>query len=210
MRLLVAEDDFTTRSLLQATLSRWGYRVEMACDGEEAWDALSRDDPPKLVLVDWMMPGLDGIEVCRRVRSRETTEPPYLILLTARGRKGDIVAGLSAGANDYVCKPYDQEELQARLAVGRRILELQAAHARRVAELQEAMVHIKRLQGLLPICMYCHRIRADQATWRRLEEYISAHSEAKFSHGLCPDCLKAHYPELAPAAGAEECVLPPC
>jgi phosphoserine phosphatase RsbU/P len=196
MKLVLAEDDPTTRSVLMATLKRWGYQVQAACDGLEAWEALRQDHAPKLGLVDWMMPGLDGLEVCRKVRAQLTVEAPYLILLTARGQKGDIVEGLRAGANDYVCKPYDNEELQARLEVGKRMVELQSALAGRVAELQHALAHIKRLQGILPICMHCHRIRTDQASWERVENYISEHSEAQFSHGLCPECREQYYPAI--------------
>lgn len=204
MRILIAEDDFTTRTMLQAVLGRWGYEVEAVADGLAAWAALGRPDAPRLALLDWTMPGLDGVEVCRRVRALALTEPPYLILLTARTQKGDIVAGLEAGANDYIAKPYDTGELQARLAVGARMLELQAALAQRVAErdilileLKAAMAEVKTLTGIIPICAGCKQIRDDQGFWNQVEAYIQTHSLAKFSHGLCPDCLVRLYPEVA-------------
>ena len=130
MKVLVAEDDVTSRSILQAVMGKWGYDVVTAQDGEVAWEILQRPDAPQMALLDWMMPGLDGVELCRRVRAQETDEPPYLIILTARGEKPDIVAGLKAGADDYIAKPYNSEELQARLGVGMRVLELQD-HLRR-------------------------------------------------------------------------------
>jgi DNA-binding response OmpR family regulator len=204
MRILIAEDDFTTRTMLQAVLGRWGYEVEAVADGLAAWAALGRPDAPRLALLDWTMPGLDGVEVCRRVRALALTEPPYLILLTARTQKGDIVAGLEAGANDYIAKPYDTGELQARLAVGARMLELQAALAQRVTErdvlileLKAAMAEVKTLTGIIPICAGCKQIRDDQGFWNQVEAYIQTHSLAKFSHGLCPDCLVRLYPEVA-------------
>jgi len=123
LRVLIAEDDPVSRSLLRRVLSKWGYEVLATSDGQEAWQELQRGDAPALAILDWMMPGLDGVEVCRRVRELDSPNPPYIILLTARGGKGDIVAGLDAGANDYVGKPYDSEELRARLEVGRRFVE---------------------------------------------------------------------------------------
>jgi DNA-binding response OmpR family regulator len=109
------------------------------------------------------------------------------------GEKEDVVEGLEAGANDYIRKPFDRPELRARVRVGERVLELEAALAERIRALQDALAHVKTLQGLLPICMHCHRIRNDQQTWERLEKYISEHTEAEFTHGLCPECMKKHY-----------------
>ncbi len=126
MKVLIAEDDRTSRKLLAAMVAKWGYDPLVAEDGGEAWNALQQPDHPRLVLLDWNMPVLDGLDVCRRLRAVESTDPPYVILLTGRTEKGDIVHGLEAGANDYVAKPYDHEELQARLQVGRRTLTLQA------------------------------------------------------------------------------------
>ena len=124
MRVLIAEDDRASRSLLERVLLKWGYDVAVTCDGEEAWRTLQQEDAPSLVVLDWMMPGLDGPEVCRRVRKLDAPNPPYLILLTGRDGKSDIVAGLEAGANDYLGKPFDKDELHARLEVGRRFTEL--------------------------------------------------------------------------------------
>ena len=201
MKLLVAEDDLTTRTMLQAVLTRWGYEAETAADGHAAWAALNRPDAPRLALLDWTMPGLDGVEVCRRIRALAAVDPPYIILLTARTQKGDVVVGLQAGANDYIAKPYDTGELQARLAVGSRMVELQAALARRVTErdeliiqLKAALAEVKTLSGILPICARCKKIRDDKGFWNQVEAYIQSHSPAKFSHGLCPECMARLYP----------------
>ncbi len=125
MRVLIAEDDNISRRMLEAFLVKWGYEVLVATEGEEAWRILQRNDAPRLAVLDWMMPGKDGIEICRSLRQRKGRAYTYIILLTARGRKEDIVEGLEAGADDYVTKPFDPFELRARLRAGRRIVELQ-------------------------------------------------------------------------------------
>jgi DNA-binding response OmpR family regulator len=190
MKVLVAEDNLTSRRMMEAILVRWGYEVVSVANGKEAWDILQAPDAPKIALLDWMMPELHGVEVCRRVRDLNQSEPTHIIILTARGMKNDVVKGLEAGANDFVPKPFDSEELRARIQVGKRLVELQSALADRIRELQEALSHVKTLQGLLPICMNCHKIRDDQETWHRLETYVEEHSEAELSFKLCPECLQ--------------------
>ena len=190
MKVLIAEDDAVSRRVLAATLDRSGYEVVAVPDGAEAWAALQREDAPHLAILDWMMPEMDGVEVCRRVRALSAAAPPYLILLTAKSEKADIVTGLDAGASDYLTKPFDRAELRARVQVGARVVELQdklAAHAR---ELEVALSQVKQLQGLLPICSYCKNIRDEQNYWHRVESYISGHAEVEFSHGICPACYK--------------------
>jgi DNA-binding response OmpR family regulator len=195
MRVLAAEDDLTSRLVLEAGLRQWGYDVISACDGNEAWTVLQAENAPKLAVLDWLMPGMDGVEVCRRIRERDAESPIYIILLTTLGRKQDIVAGLKSAADDYVTKPFDNDELRARIQVGQRVVELRDTLARRVEELQAAISHIRTLQGILPICMHCHKIRDDQQSWQRLELYIQEHSDAQFSHSLCPECLEKYYPK---------------
>lgn len=124
MRILIAEDDPVSRRVLEASLQKWGYDVIVTCDGIEAWQALQPKDAPMLVILDWMMPGMDGITICRKIREMPKTQPTYIILLTAMGQKDCIVEGLKAGADDYVIKPFDPEELHARVRVGERIVEL--------------------------------------------------------------------------------------
>ena len=188
MNILIAEDDVVSRRLLEATLARWGYHVVVTCDGMEAWNVLQGENTPLLAILDWMMPGLDGLEVCRKVRSLQRSIPPYLLILTAKGRQEDIITGLQAGANDYVTKPFNREELRARVQVGRRVVELQQSLADRVRALEDALAKVKLLQGLLPICSYCKKIRNDQNYWQQVETYIAEHSEAQFSHSICPEC----------------------
>jgi two-component system cell cycle response regulator len=148
VKVLVAEDDLVSRTLLGRVLSGWGYEVTMTCDGAEAWEVLRGPDAPKLAVLDWMMPELDGPEVCRRVRAMDVPNPPYIILLTARDGKSDIVAGLEAGADDYLGKPFDREELHARLDVGRRFIELNAKLLESQREL-EVLARTDTLTGTL-------------------------------------------------------------
>jgi len=122
-----------------AVLKKQGNEVEATVNGAEAWEAMQQSDAPRMAILDWMMPEMDGIEVCRRIRARETDQPPYIIMLTAKSEKADIVAGLEAGADDYLAKPFDPRELHARVDVGRRILELQTKlHEANVALAYEA------------------------------------------------------------------------
>lgn len=191
-RILIAEDDTVTRRLLDAFLSRWGFDVLVAPDGYAALGILNREDAPQLVLLDWMMPGVSGVEICRRLRAQDTTPSPFLILLTARDNPDDIVEGLQGGADDYICKPFNEEELKARVRNGLRLLELQSKLRNRVEELEEALARVKVLQGLLPICSYCKKIRKDGDYWQQVETYIAEHSDATFSHGICPHCYDLH------------------
>ena len=203
LRVLIAEDDPVSRLMLKGVLTKWGYEVIATRDGDEAWAAFQAEDAPRLAILDWMMPGMDGVDVCYRVRQIDTPYPFYLILLTALGREEDIVAGFDAGADDYMTKPFSNSELRVRIEAGRRVIELQAALAKRIEELQDALAQVKTLQGILPICMYCHKIRTDQESWERIESYISRHSDALFSHGLCPECLEKYYPEPEEDEGAQ-------
>lgn len=198
MRILIAEDEPISRRILETTLKRWGHEVLVTCDGAAAWGALLSEDAPRLAILDVVMPGLGGIEVCHRVRVTQWRVTPYLILLTARIGKNDVVQGLEAGANDYVAKPFDPEVLRARVNVGLQMLALQESLAQRVSELEEALSQVKQLQGLLPICSYCKSIRDDRNYWQRVESYISRHGGVRFSHGICPDCYeKVVQPQLS-------------
>ena len=197
VQVLIADDEAVCRRILESTLVEGGFEVMIATDGLEAWRVFQSPNPPALAILDWMMPGMDGVELCRRIRQIPTTLPPYLIVLTARSEKEDVVSGLNAGADDYITKPFSRAELRARLQVGVRIIELQGNLAARVAELEDALARVKRLQGLLPICSYCKKIRNDRNYWQQLENYIGERSEAQFSHGICPDCFEKFVrPEL--------------
>jgi CheY-like chemotaxis protein len=151
---------------------------------------------PTLAILDWMMPFMDGPDICRRVRAELPDANMYLLLVTAREGRSDVIAGLDAGADDYIIKPFDPEELRARVAVGTRVLGLQHKLGERVTELEAALSNVKQLRGLLPICSYCKRIRGDNQYWQQVEGYIAAHSDAQFSHGICPTCYAAVSAEI--------------
>jgi CheY-like chemotaxis protein len=188
MRILIADDDDVSRQVLETLLTRHGHEVVAVSDGTEAWEVLRGDDPPRLAVLDWLMEKMDGVEVCQRLRECPKLRNVYLILLTSRGDREHILVGLQAGANDYITKPFDRDELLARIRVGEQMVGLQAELAARVDELEEALARVKQLQGLLPICSYCKSIRDDANYWHQVEAYVTSHSGARFSHGICPTC----------------------
>ena len=190
MRALVADDDRVTARVLQRTLERLGLDVVTVHDGAGAWDLLQRDPTIALCVLDWMMPEADGPDLCRRIRRDQSRAHVYVMLLTARQSREDLIAGLDAGADDYIVKPFDPEELRARVQVGLRVLGLQARLAEQVAELKAALSQVKQLRGLLPICAYCKSIRSDENYWQEVDHYVSEHSGVQFSHGICPKCLE--------------------
>jgi sigma-B regulation protein RsbU (phosphoserine phosphatase) len=196
MRALIADDDRITTAILSSTLQRWDIEAVVANDGGAAWEVLSRPDAPSLSIIDWMMPTVDGLELCRRIRKDATLAHMYVILLTGRDERTDVVAGLEAGADDYIVKPFDPDELRARVHVGLRVLGLQERLADRVTALEQALSRVKRLHGLLPICSYCKRIRGDDQYWQQVDSYISEHTDAEFTHGICPPCSQKLLAEI--------------
>ena len=175
--VLVVDDDPVSSAQLSALAKAAGYFVNVVQNGREAWDALQAARF-RVVISDWYMPELDGIELCRRVRARRNEPYIYFILVTSRGGKQQYLTGMQAGADDFIAKPVDPDELQARLGVAERILGLRK-------ELQQ-------LEGLLPICSYCKRIRNEQDAWETLETYIEARFQTAFTHSICPDCYSKH------------------
>ncbi|HZJ84755.1 MAG TPA: diguanylate cyclase [Syntrophomonadaceae bacterium] len=153
MRILIAEDEPISRILLEDALKKWGYEVIVTKNGEEAWNILQQENSPNLVILDWVMPGIDGIEVCRRVRKKDNKSYVYIILLTARNRQEDIIAGLDAGVDDYIIKPFFDEELKYRLKIGERIIELE----QRILNL----ARIDYLTGLLNRRAFMERLEAE-------------------------------------------------
>jgi phosphoserine phosphatase RsbU/P len=193
MKMLIAEDDPSFQRILQFLLERDGHDVEVVADGEAAaavLQAATAQDGPHMALLDWMMPRMDGIEVCRQVRRAELPIQPYLILITSRDNLHDRILGLDSGADDYLTKPFDHGELRARVRVGLRVTALQQERAERVKLLEEALAQVHHLQGLLPICAYCKKIRDDRNYWQQVEGYIAKHTAARFTHSICPECYE--------------------
>jgi sigma-B regulation protein RsbU (phosphoserine phosphatase) len=201
MQILLADDDAGYRLLVKTALVQWGYQPIVAADGTMAWNLLHSPEAPPIAILDWMMPGYSGLELCRKLRQQ--TKSIYLILLTANREKADIIEGLQTGADDYITKPFDRQELFARLQTGVRIVQLQQNLEKRVTDLENALAQVNHLSGLLPICCYCKNIRDDQNYWQRVEDYVSANTEVRFSHGICPNCYKAVVePQLAQTGSA--------
>lgn len=173
MKILVAEDDPVSRLVLTSILRKLGHEVAEVPDGLEAW-ATFQQTPFAVVVSDWMMPSIDGLELTRRIRAADRVRYTYVILLTALSGRERYLEGMEAGADDFLTKPLDAEELRVRLRVAERILGLQAA--------------VKQLEGLLPICAYCKKIRDEGGSWVRVETYVEQRTEAQFSHGICPEC----------------------
>lgn len=177
MKILTADDDESARKILTKALKALGHEVVETRDGHEAWMEY-RLHHFNLVISDWMMPKMNGIELTRSIRQEERAKYTYVIMLTSLEGKGRYLEGMEAGADDFINKPFDKDTLAARLRVAERILNLQA--------------EVTQLEGLLPICSYCKKIKDDENTWQQMESYISKRTEANFSHGICPDCYEKH------------------
>jgi phosphoserine phosphatase RsbU/P len=180
MKVLIAEDDPVNSLLLQATLRRLGHEPISTGNGFEALEVLGKQEDIQVVVSDWMMPRVDGLELCRRIRSRRRFRYTYVLLVTARAGKQSYLTALEAGADDFIAKPVDPDELGARLRVAERVLGVQA--------------EMRELQGLLSICSYCKKIREGTDTWVSVEKYVSKRADTSFSHGICPNCFEQHFP----------------
>jgi DNA-binding response OmpR family regulator len=176
-RILFAEDDAVTRLVVTAQLQKLGYEPLVARDGVEAMEIFRREKP-QIVVTDWMMPNMDGTDLCREIRKQGDARYTYVIILTALDRKAGYVEGMKAGADDFVSKPCSMEELNVRLRVAERILTLQA--------------EARQLEDLLPICPECQRIMTEDGAWQQVESYIMRRTDAHFSHGICPACFEKH------------------
>ncbi|GLH73415.1 hypothetical protein GETHLI_19170 [Geothrix limicola] len=178
--ILAVDDTPSDLDLIATILGREGYTLALAEGGLRALE-LAAQGKPDLVLLDLLMPGVDGLETCRRLKGDPATAAIPVIFVTADSELDVILACFEAGASDYIIKPFRVPELLARIRVH--------------AELRHVQHEIRKLHGLLPICAHCKKIRADQGTWHAIETYISQHSEAQFSHGICPDCVGIYFPD---------------
>ena len=195
-RILVADDDVETCRMLGYYLVSWGFTLLSAHDGNQAVRILSSDNAPAIALIDWMMPGMEGIDVCRLMRAQTGRPYTYIILLTGKTNKEEVAAGLEAGADDYVTKPCDLLELRARLRVGERIVSLERRQAEQLVTLQQTLDHVRALKELIPICAWCKRVRDDADYWHSIEEYLYLYTGSDFTHGICPSCLEGLRAEL--------------
>ena len=189
LRVLVADDDRIATKMLVSALQPWPFEVAVVHDGESAWTNLTTWRP-HIAILDWEMPGANGPALCARARRTPECAGTYIILLTGREGRANLIHGLGAGADDYVTKPFHREEFQVRMQVGARVAVLQQRLAERVDELEKALAHVRQLEGFIAFCSYCKRIRSDAQQWEQMEQYISDHSQARFSHGVCPECFE--------------------
>jgi sigma-B regulation protein RsbU (phosphoserine phosphatase) len=188
--ILLAEDHDATRESLQRLLESRGYIVTAVNDGAKAtWKLITRDRP-SIALIDWNLPSASGIDVCRAARRTKNASYVYLIMLTARVEEADVAEALEAGADDFLRKPYGPVELIARIRNGERTVRLERGLAARISELQEAAERINVLRRLLPICMYCKKVRDDRDYWKAIDAYFQEHTGTLFSHGVCPHCAQ--------------------
>jgi sigma-B regulation protein RsbU (phosphoserine phosphatase) len=182
MKILMAEDDPIAAKILHRALQRLGHEVVVTQGGVEAWESFNHD-PVRFVVSDWMMPDVDGLEFCRRVRARKQTPYTYFILLTSLDTSPDnYELATDAGVDDFLSKPLQRAMINMRLRVAERILSFT----------QE----IGRLKELIPICCSCHKIRQDSDYWERVETYMGKRTGAHFTHGLCPDCAEKTLAEI--------------
>ena len=174
LRVLVVEDEAVSRESLCAALRDLGHDVIAAVDGVEAWARYRSDPDVNVVISDWMMPEMDGLDLCRHIRGEEKTTYTYVILLTVKSGRGSYLEGMNASADDFVTKPFDRDELAARLRVAGRIVTLHR--------------EVSQLKSLLPICAYCKKIREPDDKWVPFEAYIARHTSIDLSHSICPEC----------------------
>lgn len=189
MKILIAEDEFTTRMMVQVCLENWGYRVESVTNGEEAWARMQKKDAPTIAILDWEMPVLDGLEVCRRIKEMDVENPPYVILLTSRDSKVDIIRGFDAGADDYMTKPFNDNELRARTRVAERLVRTQASLADTVSELRAALNQLEMFDSGVPVCRSCQKIyNKYDDLWQSFAELIKNGDDPLFVSTTCPEC----------------------
>ena len=200
-QILIVDDAPLNIEMLGVMLAD-DYRISFAMDGQQAIGMIAKSQPD-LILLDIMMPDMDGFEVCRYLKNDESLANIPIIFITVLGEATEESLGLSLGAADYISKPFNADLVRLRV---RNHLELKKQRdllERRTRELENALAEVKVLRGIIPICAACKNIRDDQGYWNRLENYIQEHSEAEFSHGICPTCAKELYPEQYAAMCAE-------
>ncbi len=195
MKILIVDDMPENISALALTLESEGFTLAMASCGEEALQ-IAEGFLPDLILMDVRMNGIDGFETCRQLKKNDATSDMPIIFLTVSQDTEDIKQGFQCGGVDYICKPFSQEEVCARVRTHLRLRELIKQKEKLVNELQSALAKVKTLSGLLPICSSCKKIRDDTGYWNQIESYIRARSEAEFTHSICPNCSKTLYPGL--------------
>lgn len=189
MKILIAEDEYTTRLTVQVILEKWDYRVDSVEDGTQAWEILKKNDAPQIAILDWEMPGIDGLELCHKVKTLDRETPIYVILLTARDDQNDILQGFDAGADDYITKPFDENELRARVRVAERLVNIQEELSISNSELRSVLNHVETLQANLPVCTKCLKIQNYDSSWQDLNHYAEGLEDPRFHYTICSHCI---------------------
>lgn len=190
--VLLVVDDTITNIELAGEILEADYELLVATDGQQAVE-LAQAESPDLILMDVMMPIMNGLDACRRLKADPSTERIPVLFLTALTDTEALIEGFRAGGVDYVGKPFHPDELQARVATHVALKQARDREQALIKELETALAQVRQLSGMLPICASCKKIRDDKGYWNQIEVYISEHSEADFTHGICPDCAKAFY-----------------
>lgn len=211
--ILVVDDIPKNLEVIGNILSLERYQISVATDGAKAWQILGRISPD-LILLDIMMPNIDGYTLCRQIKEMDGKKDIPIIFVTAKTNPEDLVKGFELGAVDYISKPFNAAELTARVRTHIALYRARKKNEILIQELRTALAQVRKLSGLLPICCVCKKIRDDEGYWQQVEAYISAHVDVRFSHGLCPACIRTQYPEYAQAifekcGGAENLSPPP-
>jgi PleD family two-component response regulator len=193
--IVIVDDTPENLTVLRQMLAEQNYMVRPALNGEIAIKAVNTSSPD-LILLDIRMPGMDGYEVCKQLKSDEKTSGIPVIFISALNELDDKIKAFSLGGVDYITKPFQAEEVLARVKTHLTLRSLQKSIEDKNAQLQKALDEVKILSGFLPICSSCKNIRDDKGYWNQIENYISKHSEAEFSHSICPECAKKIYPDL--------------
>ena len=195
MKILIVDDIPENISALAIALECEGFHINTAAGGEQALEIV-RNDSPDLILLDIKMNGMDGFETCLALKKIDASKDIPVIFLTVSKETETIVKGFNCGGVDYISKPFRQEEVCARVRTHLSLRALMKQKEKLISELQEALAKVKTLSGLLPICSSCKKIRDDKGYWKQIETYIRQHSEADFTHSICPKCAKMLYPGL--------------
>jgi phosphoserine phosphatase RsbU/P len=188
VKILIAEDEYTTRLMVQVCLENWGYSIESVEDGKKAWDIINQKNPPQIAVLDWEMPGISGIDLCRKIKSLDRSSPIHVILLTARDSKNDISQGFEAGADDYITKPFNDDELGARIRVAERIVTIQSSLNSSLEELREALDMVQSFEEPVAVCRKCQKIGAFDGSWRTPEKLLEYPVDPRFIQLDCPSC----------------------
>jgi CheY-like chemotaxis protein len=204
MRLLIVQEDPRDREALKALLAGCSLESVTAGEGEDAQRAIEKY-APAMIILDWTDRAGTGLATCQWIRQRNTRERPYLIMVTARGAAEDLVAAFSAGADDYVVRPFPPEQLRARVAAGLRLVLREYALVQEHAAVQSALARLHRMPELVPICSCCRRVKDQEESWMPVERYLTLLAGVHFTHGLCPSCAPR---VMEPGPHAPEALVP--